>query len=80
MDAARLEEQYNKQLEEMTDDIHAGFESGKYKLEDMQRLLGEKSKEACAAANKAVRENPWAAAGVALGIGCALGLLLSSRK
>jgi ElaB/YqjD/DUF883 family membrane-anchored ribosome-binding protein len=80
MDAARLEEQYNRELEEMTDDVRAGFESGKYKMEDIQRVIAEKSKEACAAANKLARENPWAAVGIALGVGCVVGLLLNSRK
>jgi ElaB/YqjD/DUF883 family membrane-anchored ribosome-binding protein len=80
MDAARLEEQYNRELEEMTDDIRAGFDSGKYKLEDLQRLVTEKSQEMCAAADKMVKEKPWAAMGIAVGLGCLVGFLLSNRK
>ena len=80
MDAARLEEQYNRELEEMTDDIRAGFNTGKYKLEDLQRLLTEKSQEICEATDKMVKQNPWAAMGIAVGVGCLVGFLLSSRK
>jgi ElaB/YqjD/DUF883 family membrane-anchored ribosome-binding protein len=79
MDAARLQEQYNKELEEMTDDVHAGLHTGVGKLEELQALLNEKSKEAYAVADKMVRENPWAAMGIALGIGCVLGLFLNRR-
>lgn len=79
MDAARLEEQYNRELEEMTDELRAGIESGKYKLSDIQRLLTKKSKEAATATDEFVRENPWAALGVAAAVGCVLGLLISRK-
>lgn len=77
MDAARLEEQYNRELEEMTDHIQAGISSGKYTLQDVQRLLGEKTKKAATATDDFVRENPWAAIGIAAAAGCVLGILLN---
>ena len=64
MDAARLEEQYNRELEEMTDEIRAGIDSGKYTFAEIQRLVTEKSKEAATATDEFVRENPWAALAV----------------
>ena len=79
MDAARLEEQYNRELEEMTDEIRAGIKSGKYTLADIQRLVTEKSKEAATATDEFVRENPWAALGVAAAVGCVLGVLISRK-
>ena len=79
MDAARLEEQYNRELEEMTDEIRAGIESGKYSLKDIQRLVSEKGKEAATATDEFVRENPWAALGVAAAVGCVLGYLISRK-
>ena len=79
MDAARLEEQYNRELEEMTDEIRAGIDSGKYTLSDIQRLVTKKSKEAATATDEFVRENPWAALGVAAAIGCVVGLLISRK-
>lgn len=79
MDAARLEEQYNRELEEMTDEIRAGIDSGKYSLSDIQRLVTEKSKKAATATDEFVRENPWAALGVAAAIGCVVGLLISRK-
>lgn len=80
MDAARLEEQYNRELEEMTDDIRANFNTGKLKLEDLPRLLTEKSEQACAAADKMIKSNPWGAVGIAVGVGCLVGFLLSNRR
>jgi ElaB/YqjD/DUF883 family membrane-anchored ribosome-binding protein len=77
VDAARLEEQYNRELEEMTDELRAGVKSGKYKLEDIQRLLTEKGKEAATATDEFVRENPWAALGIAAVVGCLVGYLVS---
>ena len=77
MDAARLEEQYNRELEEMTDELRAGVKSGKYKLEDIQKVLTEKGKEAATATDEFVRENPWAALGIAAAVGCLVGYLIS---
>ena len=79
MDAARLEEKYNRELEEMTDELRAGIESGKYKLEDIQRLLTEKTKVAATATDEFVRENPWAALGIAAAVGCIIGALLTKK-
>lgn len=79
MDAARLEEQYNRELEEMTDELRAGIESGKYKLSDIQRMLTEKSKVAATATDEFVRENPWAALSLAATVGCLIGYLISRK-
>ena len=79
MDAARLEEKYNRELDEMTDDIQAGIKSGKYTLEDIQKIFTEKSKEAADATDQFVRENPWAALGIGAAIGCLIGLFISRK-
>ena len=79
MDAARLEEQYNRELDEMTDEIQAGIKSGKYTIADIQRVLTNKTKEAATATDDFVKDNPWAALGIAAGIGCVVGLLLNRR-
>lgn len=79
MDAARLEEHYNRTLDEMTDEIRAGIESGKYTLADIQRLVTEKGKVAATATDEFVRENPWAALGVAAAVGCIVGYLISRK-
>ena len=79
VDAARLEEKYNRELEEMTDELRAGIESGKYSLNDIQRLLTSKTKEAATATDEFVRDNPWAALGIAAAVGCVLGLLISKK-
>jgi ElaB/YqjD/DUF883 family membrane-anchored ribosome-binding protein len=79
MDAARLEEKYNRELEEMTDELQEGIASGKYTLQDIQRLLTDKTKIAATATDEFVRENPWAALGIAAAVGCVLGLLFSRK-
>ncbi len=79
MDAARLEEKYNRELEEMTDEIQAGIKAGKYSLDDIQRLLAEKGKEAATATDQFVRQNPWAALGIAAAVGCIVGFLISKK-
>ena len=79
MDAARLEEQYNRELEEMTDEIQAGIKSGKFSLSDLQRALSGKARETAEATHEMVKGNPWAALGVAAVVGCLLGYLLSPR-
>jgi ElaB/YqjD/DUF883 family membrane-anchored ribosome-binding protein len=79
VDAARLEEQYNRELEEMTDEIRAGIDSGKYTFADIQRMVTEKSKEAATATDEFVRENPWAALSIAAAVGCVLGVLISRK-
>jgi ElaB/YqjD/DUF883 family membrane-anchored ribosome-binding protein len=79
VDAARLEEKYNRELEEMTDEIRAGIESGKYSLQDIQRLVAEKTKVAADATDEFVRDNPWAALGIAAAVGCVVGMLLSRK-
>lgn len=79
MDAARLEEKYNKELEEMTDEIQAGIASGKYTLQDLQRLLARKTRVAADATDEFVRDNPWAALGIAAALGCIVGALINRK-
>ncbi len=79
MDAARLEEQYNRELDEMTDEIQAGLDSGKFSATDIQRVLEQKTREAVTATDEFVRDNPWAALGIAAGVGALIGFLLSRK-
>jgi ElaB/YqjD/DUF883 family membrane-anchored ribosome-binding protein len=79
VDAARLEEKYNRELDEMTDEIQAGIKSGKYTLEEIQKVVTEKGRVAADATDQFVRENPWAALGIAAAAGCVFGLLLSRK-
>jgi ElaB/YqjD/DUF883 family membrane-anchored ribosome-binding protein len=77
VDAARLEEKYNRELDEMTDEIQAGIASGRYSWQDLQRSVAEKTRIAASATDDFVRDNPWAAIGVAATVGCLLGFLIS---
>jgi ElaB/YqjD/DUF883 family membrane-anchored ribosome-binding protein len=49
---------------------------GKKSLADAEKLLVQKSKEAADIADDYVRENPWSAVGIAMGVGLVLGLLI----
>ena len=63
----------------MTDEIRSGIKSGKYSMADIQKLLGDKTKEAATATDEFVRDNPWAALGIAATVGCVVGYLLSRK-
>jgi ElaB/YqjD/DUF883 family membrane-anchored ribosome-binding protein len=79
VDAARLEEQYNRELDEMTDEIRAGIKSGKYSLSDIQRILADTTKDAATATDEFVRGNPWVALGIAAAVGCLVGFLVTKK-
>ena len=51
----------------------------KPQLVQAQAVLTEKTKAAATTADAVVRENPWAAVGVAAGVGVLLGLLIGRR-
>jgi ElaB/YqjD/DUF883 family membrane-anchored ribosome-binding protein len=53
--------------------------SAKYKLQDLEAAVVEKTKAAARATDDYVHENPWKAVGVAAGVGFLLGLLVNRR-
>lgn len=79
MDAVRLEERYNRELEEMTEDIREGIKSGKFTMAEFQRAMSDKTREAATATNEFVQDNPWTSLGIAAVIGCVAGLLINRR-
>ena len=60
--------------------IEQSLVEGKKSLADTEKLVVQKSKEAADIADDYVRENPWSAIGIAVGIGLVLGLLLIRRS
>ena len=56
--------------------IEQSLEEGKKTLAEAEDVLIDKTKEAAKAADIYVRENPWNAVGIAVGIGLVLGLLI----
>jgi ElaB/YqjD/DUF883 family membrane-anchored ribosome-binding protein len=52
---------------------------GKTKLNEMQVLLTDKTKEYARHTDHYVQENPWRAVGIAAGAGLIIGLLISRR-
>jgi ElaB/YqjD/DUF883 family membrane-anchored ribosome-binding protein len=56
--------------------IEQSLIEGKKALADAEQVVVNKSKEAAEIADDYVRENPWAAVGVAAGVGLLLGLLM----
>ena len=59
--------------------IQASLATAKVKLNDAERALLDKTKEAAKATDEYVRENPWQAVGVAALAGLVLGVLISRR-
>ncbi|HLX81612.1 MAG TPA: DUF883 family protein [Burkholderiales bacterium] len=59
--------------------IQASLATAKVKLNDAERALLEKTKEAAKATDEYVHDNPWQAVGIAAGIGFVLGILIGRR-
>ena len=59
--------------------IQASLATAKVKLNDAERALLDKTKEAAKATDEYVRDNPWQAVGAAAGIGFVLGILIGRR-
>jgi len=51
----------------------------KYKLQDLEAAVVQKTKAAARATDDYVHENPWKSVGVAAGVGFLLGLLVNRR-
>lgn len=79
MDTPRTREEAQDALESITDQIQEGIRSGKYSIDEIQHMLMDKTKAAAEETDRLVHENPWAAIGVAAGVGLAIGLLLPRR-
>jgi ElaB/YqjD/DUF883 family membrane-anchored ribosome-binding protein len=59
--------------------IQASLATAKVKLNEAERALLEKTKEAAKVTDDYVRENPWQAVGIAAVAGMVLGILISRR-
>ena len=59
--------------------IQASLATAKVKLNEAERALLDKTKEAARATDDYVRENPWQAVGIAAVGGMVLGILISRR-
>jgi ElaB/YqjD/DUF883 family membrane-anchored ribosome-binding protein len=76
MDTPRVREEANDALESIADQIEEGIEKGKFSFRELQSAMMEKTKAAAQSTDQVVHENPWAAVGVAVGLGLAIGLLI----
>jgi ElaB/YqjD/DUF883 family membrane-anchored ribosome-binding protein len=56
--------------------IEQSLIEGKKALADAEQVVVNKSKEAAEIADDYIRENPWAAVGIAAGVGLVFGLLM----
>jgi ElaB/YqjD/DUF883 family membrane-anchored ribosome-binding protein len=59
--------------------IQASLASAKLKLTDAERAMVDRTREYARVADTYVRDNPWAAVGIAAAAGVVLGLLISRR-
>ncbi len=59
--------------------IQASLASARLKLTDAERAMVDRTREVAKATDTYVRENPWAAVGIAAAVGVVLGLLISRR-
>lgn len=59
------------------DRLERNLEAAKERLAEIEDDLKDQASAAAKAADEYVRENPWQSAGVALGVGFVLGVLIS---
>jgi ElaB/YqjD/DUF883 family membrane-anchored ribosome-binding protein len=59
--------------------IQASLATAKLKLTDAERAMVDRTREYARVTDTYVRENPWAAVGIAAAAGVVLGLLISRR-
>jgi ElaB/YqjD/DUF883 family membrane-anchored ribosome-binding protein len=76
MDTPRTREEAGDALESIADQIEDGIARGKFSLRDIQNAMMEKGKVAVESTDRVVHENPWAAVGVAAGLGFIVGMLM----
>ncbi len=56
--------------------IEQSLIEGKKALADAEKMLVQKTREAADVADDYVRDNPWSAVGIAVGVGLLLGILI----
>lgn len=76
MDTPRTREEAGEALESIADQIEEGISKGRFSMRELQSAMMEKTKAAAASTDRVVHENPWAAVGVAAGLGFIVGLLM----
>jgi ElaB/YqjD/DUF883 family membrane-anchored ribosome-binding protein len=59
--------------------VGEGLDQGRAALADLQAKLSETTRQCTRTTDAYVRDNPWQAVGIAVGIGVLIGLLLRRR-
>ncbi|HXF67270.1 MAG TPA: DUF883 family protein [Burkholderiales bacterium] len=59
--------------------VQDSLRRARVKLDEMEDVLVDKSRQAARAADEYVHEHPWRAVGIAAGIGFVIGLLIGRR-
>ena len=80
MDMPRTREEAGEALESITDQIQEGIAKGKFSLRELQSAVTDKTKAAIESTDRVVQENPWAAVGIAVGLGFLAGLLITRKR
>lgn len=76
MDIPRTREEAGDALESIADQIEEGIQKGKFSMREIQSAIMDKTKAAAQSTDEVVHDNPWAAVGVAAGLGFIIGLLM----
>ena len=76
MDTPRTREEATDALESIADQIEDGIARGKFSLREIQSAMMEKGRAAAQSTDQVVHDNPWAAVGVAVALGLAIGMLI----
>src|SRR4051812_20067921 len=76
IDTPRTREEAGEALESIADQIEDGIAKGRFSLKEIQSAMMEKGRAAAQSTDQVVHENPWAAVGIAAGLGLIIGLLM----
>lgn len=71
--------QTGEKVGELRTRLAENLRAARYKLEDAEAAVREKSRQAARATDEYVHENPWRSMGVAAGAGLLVGLLIGRR-
>lgn len=74
------EQQAGDQFQSAKEKLQASLKSAKQEMHKMEDTVIKKVKESAQATDQYVHENPWKTAGIAVGVGLLLGLLIGNKS
>ncbi len=74
------EQQVGEGFQSAKDKLQSSLKNAKREVEHIEEVVVKKTKDAAHATDAYVHENPWKTAGIAVGVGLLVGLLIGKNK